>query len=166
MEKVVDLDLQGNTPAAIAKQLKIGRLEVKKLLEDYRLALSQDVEARDLARDYLFKMSTHFDKLINIAYDHMDNVNMLDFNHQVAGRKAEVIKLIAELEAKRLDAMQKAGLLDAADTTAEIKEIQDKQSRLIDIIRSQLCPSCRNKVAYELSKITGQAEVVSVEVVD
>jgi hypothetical protein len=169
MEKVVDLDLEGLNPTQISKRVGIQRKEVIKLLDEYRIALSSDQEARDLARDYLNKMVAHYNKLIKAFYDLISELEGLGFSHQVAGQKNAALKAIADLEAKRLDALQKAGLLDSAELGDELAEMEEKQQILVDILRTDLCPDCRMRIAHKLTKVTGKVEPMAeyeVEVVD
>ena len=39
---------------------------------------------------------------------------------------------------------------------------EEKMKKLIDILRNDLCPACRQLVASKLKEITGQVEVVIV----
>lgn len=165
MERVADLSMKGHNPTAISKEVGIPRKEVLTLLEDYRVALSQDSEARDMARDHLNMMVKHYDSIIKKYYELIDEIDTLDFNHQVAGQKNAALKSIAELEAKRLDALQKAGLLDSSDLGDELAEMEEKQEMLIDLLRNELCPSCQMRIANKLSRITGKVEVRA-EVID
>lgn len=162
MERVADLTMQGENPTAIAKQLGIPRKEVMALVDDYRAALSNDTEARDMARDHLNMMGKHYDRLIKKFYELIEEINLLDFNHQVAAQKNAALKAIGELEAKRLDAFQKAGLLDSAELGDELAEAEEKQAIIIEILRHDLCPECQAKVAHKLSKLSGRVEVVQV----
>jgi hypothetical protein len=158
MEKVAELTMHGSSATAIAKALNIPRKEVILLQEDWRTALSNDVEARDMARDLLNQMGKHYDILIKKFYDLVDDIDMLSFNHQVAGQKNATLRSIAELEAKRLDAYQKAGLLDSAELGDELAEAEEKQNIIIDILTNDLCAICKPNIAYKLSKLTGKVE--------
>jgi uncharacterized protein YlaI len=160
MEKVAELTMTGRSATAIAKDLSIPRKQVLTLQEDYRLALANDQDARDLARDYLHQMGKHYDKLIEKFYDLIDDIDLLSFNHQVAAQKNAALKAIAELDAKRLDSYQKAGLLDSAELGDELAEMEEKQQILIDILRTDLCPDCQKRIAFKLSKVTGKAETI------
>lgn len=171
MEDVADLKMQGETDTAIAKRLNLKRREVKELYTEYRIALSQDVAARDMARDHLFMMGEHYDKLIKEAYNTLGEIDMLDMTAQVAGQRLAAIKLVADLEAKRLDAYQKAGLLDAAELGDELAENERIQEIIIDILTNDLCMNCKNHIAPKLSKITGEVNaldesVIEVEVIE
>lgn len=166
MEKVAEMTFQGHSATAISKQLNLKRKDVIALQEDYRTALANDGEARDMARDHLYQMVKHYDSLIKKFYDLVNEIDELPFSHQVAAQKNAALKAVAELEAKRLDALQKAGLLESAELGDELADMEEKQAILIDILKNDLCPECRNHVAYKLGKVTGKAETISVEVVE
>lgn len=165
MEKVADLTMHGHTATAISKQLGIQRKEVMLLQEDFRIALSKDGEARDLARDHLNMMVKHFDSLIKKFYDLVNEIDTLEFGHQVAAQKNAALKAIADLEAKRVDALQKAGLLDSAELGDELAEAEEKREILISILRDDLCSDCKSRVAHKLAQVTGQAEVIEATVI-
>ena len=165
MEKVAEKSMMGLSATAISKDLGIPRKEVMTLQEDYRTALANDSEARDMARDHLNMMVKHFDRLINKLYDLVQDIDGLDFGHQVAAQKNAALRSIADLEAKRLDALQKAGLLDSAELGDELAEAEEKRDILIDIIQNQVCPECRIKIAGDIARVTGRVETVDAEVV-
>lgn len=168
MEKVADLMFHGNTETQIAKQLNIPRKEVIRLQEDYRTALANDSEARDMARDYLHQMVKHYDSLIKKFYELVEEIDALSFNHQVAGQKNAALKAIADLEAKRLDALQKAGLLENSELGDELAEAEEKRQIIIDILEHDLCPACKRVTASKIMQLTGKVvdlETIEVEVV-
>lgn len=160
MEQVAELTLKGHSATAISKSLGIPRKEVLTLQEDYRIALSNDSEARDMARDHLNQMVRHYDILITKFYELIDDIDSLDFGHQVAAQKNATLRSIADLEAKRLDALQKAGLLESADLGDELADAEEKREILIDIIQNEVCPSCKMKIANKITQITGKVEAV------
>jgi hypothetical protein len=164
MEKVAELTMQGHSATAISKTLNIPRKEVAVLQEDYRTALANDSEARDMARDHLNMMVKHFDKLIRKLYELVSDIDSLDFGHQVAAQKNAALRSIADLEAKRLDALQKAGLLDSAELGDELAEAEEKRDILIDIIQNQICPACKIKVASDIARVSGRVPTNDVTV--
>jgi hypothetical protein len=169
MEKVAELTMKGYSATAISKEMNISRKNVLSLQEDFKMVLSQDNAARDMAHEHLNMMGKHFDKLIRKYYELLDDIKTLDFTHQVAGQRNSALKSIAELEEKRLNAYQKAGLLEGAELGDELAEAEEKRAILIDILRNDLCSSCRTKVAHKLGQVTGTVEevkVYDVEVVD
>lgn len=169
MQRVADLSYRLPNETAIARELNIPRKVVKELLTDYKTALANDQEARDMARDHLNMMVKHYDSLISKFYDLVDEIDTLSFSHQVAAQKNAALKAIAELDAKRLDALQKAGLLDSADLGDELAEMEEKQAVIIDILSNDLCPQCRLATSTKLTRLTGKVNNVAdydVEVVE
>lgn len=166
MERVAEMTMQGLSATAISKQTGIARKEVILLQEDYRVALSNDSEARDMARDHLNMMVKHFDGLIKRFYDLVDEIDTLDFGHQVAAQKNAALKAIGELEAKRVDALQKAGLLESAELGDELAEAEEKRDILVNIIKEEVCPACRIKIGQSIARVSGQVDTVEAEVVN
>ena len=163
MERVAEKTMRGLSATAISKDLGIPRKEVMVLQEDYRTALANDAEARDMARDHLNMMVKHFDRLIKKLYDLCEDIDTLDFGHQVAAQKNAALRSIADLEAKRLDALQKAGLLDSAELGDELAEAEEKREILINIIQTEICANCRIKVASQIAKLTGKVPTANSE---
>ncbi len=163
MEKVAELSMQGHSATAISKSLGIPRKEVVVLQDDYKTALSNDAEARDMARDHLNMMVKHFDRLIKKLYDLVDDIDTLDFGHQVAAQKNAALRSIADIESKRLDALQKAGLLDSAELGDELAEAEEKRDILVNIIREEVCPNCRIKIANSIARVTGRVETQTID---
>ena len=69
--------------------------------------------------------------------------------------KTTSIKLIADIESKRLEMLQKAGLLDNQELADELLETERKQEILISILKevTSSCESCRPKVLTKLSQV-------------
>lgn len=159
MERAVELDMQGVKPTHIARELGIPRKEVLSLLEEYKTVLQKDLESRDIAREHLNKMVRHYDYLINQMYDLIKDLENEPFDVKVAAQRNSAIKAVAEFEAKRLDALQKAGVLEKDDLGDEMAELEENQEKLIDILRHSLCSKCKSTVAVQLQDITKQPEV-------
>jgi hypothetical protein len=162
MEQVAILRMQGQTDNAIAKQLNIPRKEVKQLFNEYKDILVKDGESRDRAKDALNVMVEHYDVLIKESYGILDDLKNENFGHQIAAQMTAVLKNVADLEAKRLDAWQKAGLLDNSELGDELADMEEKAQLLIGILRNDLCVTCRKKVAQKLQGATNVVEAVVV----
>lgn len=160
IEEVARLKHRGLTDTAIAKQLGLTRVETQNLYNEYKDILSNDQESRDRARDQLNLMVAHYDILIKKLYDLLDELDQENFTHQIGGQKVSAIKQIGDLEAKRLEAMQKAGILDASDLGDELALMEEQRDMVLDILRNDLCPVCRKNVMEKLGVISRQAEVV------
>lgn len=79
--------------------------------------------------------------------------------------KATALKLIADIEGKRIGMLQEVGLLDNAEIATQIAETEHKQEILVKILKevTATCPKCKMDVAKRLSQITGIVEPIIVE---
>ncbi len=136
MDEVIALKLTGLSETVIAKQTGLQRKVVIELVNQWKDIMVNDNSARDAARDHLNQMVKHFDLLIKRYYDLLNDLKYEDFGHQVAAQINSALKQIADLEVKRVDALQRAGLLDAAELGDEMVEMEEKQAILIEILRN------------------------------
>lgn len=162
MDKVGLLKMQGLSDTQVSKELNIQRVVVKELFNEYKDTLAKDSEVRDRARDQLNLMVAHFDVLIKKLYNLLEELDGEVFGATIAAQKNAAIKQIAELEARRLEFMQKAGILDASDLGDELARMEDERDVVLDILRKDLCPQCRYKVMQKISQISKKGETVVV----
>ena len=159
---VAELAAKGYKPMAISKQLSIPFAAVKKAIEQWEEILRNDIESRDAARDYLNRMVDSYDDLLKKSHDNLDQLNTLDFDEKISAQINATLKNIAEFQAKRVDALQKAGLLDAHELGDELAEREQREAQLIEILRNDLCSDCQMVVATKLQALTNEVEVVQV----
>lgn len=173
MDEVATRILKGKTEYAIARELKITRVEVIKYRDLWRDRLQADAESTDMARDHLNQMVEHYSRLINESYKVLDDLNAMGFDEKVAAQKNTTLKNISEYEDKRVKALREAGLLDG-QMGDQMAEMEEKQALILDILRNDLCPACQANTRIKLSRVTGKAEpkveyeqdIVEGEVVD
>lgn len=162
MDEVAKRVMQGRTELSIARELGIKRVEVIKYHDLWKQRLQEDHEATDAARDHLNKMVKHYDTLIFESYRVLNNLKDMSFDEKVAAQMNTTLKNISEYEAKRVDQLQKAGLLDGAEMGDQLAEMEEKQAVLVDILRNDLCPECRTTVMRKLQKVTQIVEATVV----
>jgi hypothetical protein len=82
--------------------------------------------------------------------------------------KANALKLISDIETKRIGMLQQVGLLDNAELAGQIADTERKQDILVRILKevTSTCPKCKMEVAKRLSQITGIVESVVIEDAD
>jgi uncharacterized protein with PIN domain len=82
--------------------------------------------------------------------------------------KSGALKLIADIETKRIAMLQSVGVLENNEIASQIVETERKQEVLIRILKEVTapCPKCKMEVAKRLSQITGVIESVPVEEAD
>jgi hypothetical protein len=162
VERVANHMLKGHSEFKTARDLGMKVVEVRALWDQYKDLLEHDTFARDAARDYLNLMVVQYDELIAGLHQNMADLDTLEYDVQTSNQRVATAKAIADMQAKRVDAMQKAGLLDQGDLGDELAEREKQEAALIDILRNDLCEECQAKVAHKLQKITGQVEAVQI----
>ena len=160
MNVVVEEMLKGNTPTQIAKQLGIKRADVLDHIDEWKGLIRTDNRIRERAKEALGGADQHYAMIIQRAWE---TVEQADANAQY-NIKAQSLKLIADVEARRIDMLQKAGLLEDNELADQLLDTERKQQILVDILKSvtSTCDHCKFEVARRLSEITGNIEPVDV----
>jgi sugar-specific transcriptional regulator TrmB len=158
VNKVAAEYLKGLDATEISKSLNIPRPKVTELLTDWRVMASNNQAINARAKEALAGADQHFSSLIKKAYEVIDSAD------QSANLTAKTtsIKLIADIETKRLEMLQKAGLLDNQQLADDLIEMERKQEILIGILKevTSSCDSCRPKVLKKLSQVNEGGVVV------
>lgn len=153
--------IKGKDESAISKELDIPRNRVVKLLNEWRDMIANNEAIRIRAREALAGADQHYNYLIKQAYEVIEDANTT----ANLSAKTTAIKLILDIEGKRIDMLQKAGLLENKELADELLEMERKQEILVKILKevSGECSKCKNEVARRLAQVAGQTEVVTVE---
>jgi hypothetical protein len=115
---------------------------------------------RARAKEALAAADTHYSKLISRSYEVIDEASMT--NNLSA--KTAAIKLVMDIESKRIDMLQKAGLLENKELAEEMLEIENRQEILVSILKDIASehPEIRDKIMRRLSSIAKEDEVITV----
>ena len=158
VNKVASEYLKGSDASEISKILDIPRVKVTELLTDWRVMAANNQAIHARAKEALAGADQHYSSLIKKAYEVIDSAD------QTANLTAKTtsIKLIADIESKRLEMLQKAGLLDNQELADELLETERKQEILINILKevTSSCESCRPKVLTKLSQVNEGGVVI------
>jgi len=159
VNKVASEYLKGHDAAEISRSLDIPRPRVMSLLSDWRVMASNNQAIHARAKEALAGADQHFSSLIKKAYE------VIDAADSTANLTAKTtsIKLIADIETKRLEMLQKAGLLDNKEIAEQIIEMERKHDILIKILKDIATghPEIREEIMKRLSEI--QTEVVVID---
>lgn len=160
MNKVVEQLLMGNNPTQISKQLDIPRKDVLELIDEWKSLVHNDQNARERAKEAVAGADQHYAMLIKEAWKTVDDADQ-------AGQlnvKATTLKLIADIEAKRIAMLQQLGLLDNAELAGHLAETERKQDILVGILKdiASEYPQVRDEIMRRLSKISNRVEEVTV----
>lgn len=161
MNKVVEELLKGNNPTQIATLTGFKRAEVVELIGEWKSVVHNDTASRERAKEAISGADQHYAMLIKEAWKTVEDA---DQSGQLAV-KSNALKLIADIETKRIGMLQQVGLLDNAEIATQIAETERKQEVLVKILKdvTASCPKCKMEVAKRLSQITGVIEAIVVE---
>lgn len=153
--------LKGLDSAQISKELDIPRTRVNSLLNDWRQLASSNEAIHARAREALAGADQHYSSLIRKAYEVIDSADQTSN----LGAKTTAIKLITDIEAKRIDMLQRAGLLDNKEIAEELATMERKHEILINILKevAQNHPGIRNEIMSRLSEASKSSEVVIID---
>jgi hypothetical protein len=160
MNKVVSELLKGNNPTQIATLTGFKRAEVLEYIDEWKQVVRSDSGARERAKEAISGADQHYAMLIKEAWktvEDADGAGQLNV-------KATALKLIADIEGKRIGMLQEVGLLDNAELAGQVAETERKQDILVKILKevTATCPKCKMDVAKRLSQITGIVEPVEI----
>lgn len=158
MNRVVSELLKGNNPTQIATLTGFKRAEVLEYIDQWKEVVRNDSTARDRAKEAISGADQHYAMLIKEAWktvEDADGAGQLNV-------KATALKLIADIEGKRIGMLQEVGLLDNQELATQLAETERKQDVLVKILKevTATCPKCKMEVAKRLSQITGVVEPV------
>ena len=160
MNKVVSELLKGNNPSQIATATGFKRAEVLEYIDQWKEVVRNDSGARDRAKEAISGADQHYAMLIKEAWKTVEDADQ-------AGQlnvKATALKLIADIEGKRIGMLQEVGLLDNLELANQVAETERKQEILIGILKdvSAEYPQVRKEIMRRLAQITGVVEPIEI----
>lgn len=152
--------LKGLDTAQISRELDIPRTRVNALLNDWRQMASSNEAIHARAREALAGADQHYSSLIKKAYEVIDSADQTSN----LGAKTTAIKLITDIEAKRIDMLQRAGLLDNKEIAEELATMERKHEILINILKdiATKYPNVRTEILERLAEIN-KSEVIIID---
>lgn len=157
---VVGEYLKGSDPTKISKELAIPRQKVVSYLNEWKAMAADNAAIRARAKEALVVADTHYSKLIEKAYEVIDEATTT----ANLSAKSGAIKLVMDLESRRIDMLQKAGLLENKELAEEMMQIEERQETLIAILKDIAAehPEIRDKIMKRLSDATRPGETVTI----
>lgn len=156
--KIVSMYVKGASLTEIQKMTGLSKQQVDHHLAEFKDYASQDKAIRTRAKGIVLELDTHYGMIISDAYDSIEELKIKDDPKAVLTG----LKIVADIEAKRMELLAKAGLL--ADNTIgdQIAESERKQEVLVGILRSvaKKHPEIAREIGFELAKVTGEIEAI------
>lgn len=161
VNKVAAEYIKGFNESEISQQLDIPRARVSSLLREWKTMASNSEAVRARAREALSSADTHYSRLIKQAYEVIEDATTT----ANLSAKTAAIKLVLDIESKRIDMLQKAGLLENKELADQLLETERKQELLMKVLTevSGTCNRCKPEVLKRLSEVsgpTGEAVVI------
>jgi hypothetical protein len=158
MNKVVEELLKGNTPTQISRSLELTRVQVDTHINTWKVLVQDNNAIKSRAKEALAGADEHYNMLIKEAWRTVEQADAQD----ALNVKAQTLKLIADIESKRIDMLNKAGVLENDSMADQILESERKQDLLVGILKEVTanCDHCKWEVSRRLSEVTGQVEAV------
>jgi ElaB/YqjD/DUF883 family membrane-anchored ribosome-binding protein len=146
---VVGEYLKGSDATKISKELAIPRTKVVSLIQEWQQMASNNSAIRARAKEALAAADEHYSRLISKSYEVIEDATTT----ANLGAKTNGIKLVMDLESKRIEMLQKAGLLENKELAEEMMEIENRQRILMDILKDIASehPEIRDKIMRRLS---------------
>lgn len=164
--EVYDDYVKGNQNyTALAKRHGITRAEAITMIEEVNAYIRASSVFKEKAKERLAEMDHHYSMLIKEGWDAIEEMRG---NPRDASKIATTIKAIADIEAKRQDALQKAGMYD----DYEIGDMLAESERKIDAIKGLLkeiiakYPETKNDVLNGLRDIQDPDRLPEPDVID
>lgn len=161
MNLVVEKLLQGNSATQIAALVGFQRKEVVELIDEWKNIVHNDNTIRDRAKEAISGADQHYAMLIKEAWKTVEDAD----TQGALAVKSGALKLIADIEAKRIGMLQSVGVLENNELATSVAEAERKQEVLVKILKevTSTCPKCKMEVAKRLSQITGVVESIVIE---
>jgi len=160
VNRVVEKYLAGTPETQISKELNLPRQKVVGYINEWRAMAADNAAIRARAKEALVGADTHYSKLINKAYEVIDEATTTaNLSAKTAG-----IKLVMDLERTRIDMLQKAGLLENKELAEEMMQIEERQETLISILKDIATehPEIRDKIMKRLSAATKPGQTITI----
>lgn len=160
VNKVVGEYLKGSDPTRISKELDIPRQKVVGYINEWKAMAADNAAIRARAKEALVVADTHYSRLIEKTYEVIDEATTT----ANLNAKTAAIKLVMDLESRRIDMLQKAGLLENKELAEEMLDIERKQEILVDILKdiASEYPEIRDEIMRRLSSIAKEREVITI----
>lgn len=159
MDRVVTAMLKGeNNATRISRELDMPRTRVLEYMDEWRKIAANDENIREKAKGAVLNLNQHYDLLIKELHANSEEMQKRgDYKGSTTA-----LKSAGDLEAKRQEALQKAGLLDdgaMADQMVELEERLEQMKQLMVQVASKN-PAVKQQIQEGLKAIFGQAPAV------
>lgn len=166
LNQVIGLMLEGYAEKDISAQLSIPQTRVKSYVAEFKTSAVHAQAVNDRAYELLASMDAHYSKLIRKAYEVVEDIDAVSKEEGVKAstiaQKTVAIKAIADLEKQRLEAFNKAGMLEGIDLGNQIADNEEKVQQTLELLEEVVkeYPQTRDMIKAGIARISGRASEV------
>jgi hypothetical protein len=159
-ERIVSMRARGVPLTEIQKQTGLSRRDIEQHLADFRDFARNDKYMVGRSREVVLTVDQHYSDIIQQYYEAIQEANLADdYKAKMAGLSA-----VAKIESDRVEFLRKAGLIAESHVGDMVAAAEEKQAILVGILKTiaKKYPEVAKEITFELSKVTGDVEPVSV----
>jgi len=162
MHRVITLHLEGRNPQWIAKSLNMKPKDVLNYIQEFKEIAKSDDLLRARAQEVVHEFDQQHNRIISSLWEVVEEAEQAADGLKT---RATALKSLSDISAKRVEVLQKSGLLSDAALGDEMAEMEDRQDKLIAILREVTadCNHCKFEVARRLADVDGKVLPVKVE---
>lgn len=162
LEQVAEYIIKGElNPTKIAQYTKLPRAKVVGYIDAWKGIAQNDRGLKARVRENLTEMDRHFSMIIKELWAIVEDPDV------AANVRATTLKSIADVEAKRQDTLQKAGIIESAGFADEVAEMDEKATAikqlLLDVTKKY--PETTTYILEGIKRVYKESPVVEGEVV-
>ncbi|QLF83346.1 hypothetical protein SEA_NICEHOUSE_102 [Rhodococcus phage NiceHouse] len=152
--EVVRLTAEQRSKEFIFSATGVPPAEQRRINDQYKSFIRNDMWTSNRSREIIGYMDEHFSSIIIQLYEVVTAAEMADDMKL----KASTLKLIVETEGKRVDALQKAGVLSAQTIGDDIAESNARQEKILNILKEVALqwPEAGRYIAEKIAEMSGQ----------
>lgn len=166
LNQVIGLMLEGYQEKDIAAQMKITQKSVRAYLDEFKHSATHAQVVNDRAYELLAGVDQHYSRLIRKAYEVVEEIDQeimtSGVKASVIAQKTQALKLVADLEKQRLEAFNKAGMLEGIDLGNQIADNEEKIQATLDLLKKVVkqFPETKEVIYAGIQEISGKSEPI------
>ena len=162
---------KSNKIADIARRYNLKQADVRTVIKEYRESLKGNREVSERGMELAHSLDLHFGELVRETQgtlkeidDALDEASVKE-KASLLGQRLSAIKLISDIESRRVDVMQKAGLLQDDAIVTQMEEQEEQMQQVLQIVKrvTERYPELAKEIALEIATLTGEAQSELVE---
>lgn len=151
--KVVKLTAEGRKPSEISRITGLSLREQREINEEFRELARNSTYVQRRSKEIIAYGDVHFGSII-------DRLNEVEESAKLNGDdklRADTLSKLIVAEAKRIEFLQKAGIINDQGIGAEVARVEAKQEQIIGILQEARAkfPQAAKWIGEQLQKLNG-----------